>query len=109
MERWDRYMTERAQKNFQATQLEECEDNTSRRDALLNGNQITTQITNFGSISAPGNRISDIVWNGLGYGFEFGPFVAAEIEIRIGRTHKAFRNATTTATSLPMRTVIPSG
>src|SRR5690606_14774530 len=30
-------------------------------------------------ISAPGNRITDIVWNGLGYGFEFGPFVAAEV------------------------------
>ncbi len=52
---------------------------TSRRDAILNGNRITTQIFNFGSISAPGNTITDIVWNGLGYGYEFGPFVAAEI------------------------------
>ena len=52
---------------------------TTRRDAILNGNRITTQIFNFGSISAPGNTITDIVWNGLGYGYEFGPFVAAEI------------------------------
>ena len=54
-------------------------DATERRDAILNGNRITTQVLNFGSISAPGNTITDIVWNGLGYGFEFGPFVAAEI------------------------------
>ena len=54
-------------------------DATRRRDAILNGNRITTQIFNFGSISAPGNTITDIVWNGLGYGYEFGPFVAAEV------------------------------
>ena len=54
-------------------------DVTRRRDAILNGNRITTQIFNFGSISAPGNTITDIVWNGLGYGYEFGPFVAAEV------------------------------
>ena len=58
----------------------DCEEGlTNRRDAILNGNRITTQIFNFGSISAPGNTITDIVWNGLGYGYEFGPFVAAEI------------------------------
>ncbi len=57
----------------------DCPDFTSRRDAILNGNRITSQIFNFGSISAPGNTITDIVWNGLGYGYEFGPFVAAEV------------------------------
>ncbi len=59
---------------------QDCQaDFTNRRDAILNGNRITTQIFNFGSISAPGNTITDIVWNGLGYGYEFGPFVAAEV------------------------------
>jgi len=57
----------------------DCVDVTNRRDAIMNGNRITTQILNFGSISSPGNTIMDIVWNGLGYGFEFGPFVGAEI------------------------------
>ena len=57
----------------------DCPDFTNRRDAILNGNRITSQVFNFGSISAPGNTITDIVWNGLGYGFEFGPFVGAEI------------------------------
>ena len=58
----------------------ECEEEFARRrDVIMNGNRITSQILNFGSISSPGNTITDIVWNGLGYGFEFGPFVAAEI------------------------------
>ena len=69
-----------ARKPFSAQAGLACdEDLTNRRDAILNGNRITTQIFNFGSISAPGNTITDIVWNGLGYGYEFGPFVAAEI------------------------------
>src|SRR5690606_1483364 len=57
----------------------DCPDFTDRRDAIMNGNKITTQISNFGSISSPANSITDIVWNGLGYGYEFGPFVGAEI------------------------------
>ena len=59
----------------------ECTDFASRRDAILNGNRITTQVFNFGSISAPGNAITDIVWNGLGYGYEFSPFVAARVPV----------------------------
>lgn len=58
---------------------QDCPDFTDRRDTILNGNKITTQISNFGSISSPGNTITDIVWNGLGYGYEFGPFVGAEV------------------------------
>lgn len=58
---------------------DECPDFASRRDAVMNGNAITTQVFNFGSISAPGNTITNVVWNGLGYGYEFGPFVAAEV------------------------------
>ena len=57
------------------------EEYTNRRDVIMNGNKITTQIQNFGSISSPGNVITDIVWNGLGYGYEFGPFVLAEVEV----------------------------
>ena len=48
-----------------------------RQKAILNGNKITTEIWNFGSISSPGNRVTDIVWEGLGYGYEFGPFIGA--------------------------------
>ena len=52
-----------------------------RQKAILNGNKITTEIWNFGSISRPGNRVTDIVWEGLGYGYEFGPFIGAEIQV----------------------------
>ena len=52
-----------------------------RQSAIMNGNKITTEIWNFGSISSPGNRITDIVWEGLGYGYEFGPFVGSEVRV----------------------------
>ncbi|NQU28078.1 MAG: hypothetical protein HQ528_07315 [Candidatus Marinimicrobia bacterium] len=52
-----------------------------RQKAILTGNKISTEIWNFGSISSPGNITSDIVWEGLGYGYEFGPFICAEVEV----------------------------
>lgn len=52
-----------------------------RQKAILNGNKITSEIWNYGSISSPGNKVSDIVWEGLGYGYEFGPFIGAEVII----------------------------
>ncbi|MEM8486284.1 MAG: hypothetical protein AAF564_12100 [Bacteroidota bacterium] len=78
VQRWIDYQSNRPM--VRGANLNCVSEITSRRDAILNGNRITTQILNFGSISSPGNTITDIVWNGLGYGFEFGPFVAAEIE-----------------------------
>lgn len=54
------------------------------QSAIMNGNKITTEIWNYGSISSPGNRITDIVWEGLGYAYEFGPFVASEVDIPQG-------------------------
>ncbi len=54
------------------------------QNAIMNGNKITTEIWNYGLISRPGNCITDIVWEGLGYGYEFGPFVAAEIPVPKG-------------------------
>lgn len=48
---------------------------------IMNGNKITTELHNYGSISRPLNRITDIVWNGLGYGYEFGPLFGAEVEV----------------------------
>lgn len=52
-----------------------------RRMNIHNGNMITTEFWNYGSISRPGNTTTDIVWNGLGYGYEFGPFIGAEVEV----------------------------
>ena len=52
-----------------------------RQDAIISGNKISTQIWNYGSISEPGNRVTDIIWEGLGYGYEFGPFICAEVPL----------------------------
>lgn len=52
-----------------------------RQWAIINGNKITSEIWNYGSISSPGNKITDIVWEGLGYGYEFGPLICAEVEV----------------------------
>ena len=62
-----------------------------RQNAIMNGNKITTEIWNYGSISSPGNTITDIVWEGLGYGYEFGPFVAAEVEVPPGSHQDVIR------------------
>lgn len=56
-------------------------DILSIQKAIINGNKITTEIWNYGSISSAGNRVTDIVWEGLGYGYEFGPFISAEVEV----------------------------
>ncbi len=52
-----------------------------RQKTIMNGNKITAEIWNYGSISSPGNKVTDIVWEGLGYGYEFGPFICAEVEV----------------------------
>lgn len=52
-----------------------------RQRTIINGNKITTEIWNYGSISSPGNRVTDIVWEGLGYGYEFAPFICAEAPV----------------------------
>ncbi|MDQ7052141.1 MAG: hypothetical protein Q9P14_04325 [candidate division KSB1 bacterium] len=52
-----------------------------RQKAIMNGNKITTEIWNYGSISSPGNVVTDIVWEGLGYGYEFAPFICAEVPV----------------------------
>ena len=58
-----------------------------RQKAILNGNKITTEIWNYGSISSPGNRVTDIIWEGLGYGYEFGPMICAEVPI-LSKSHE---------------------
>ncbi|RMH62776.1 MAG: hypothetical protein D6677_09025 [Calditrichaeota bacterium] len=83
------------QKNWTQAQVEDylsweqarfgaADKGSLRQSAIMNGNKITTEIWNFGSISSPGNRITDIVWEGLGYGYEFGPFVGAEVQVPKG-------------------------
>jgi predicted secreted protein len=61
-----------------------------RQKAIMNGNKITAEIWNYGSISSPGNKVTDIVWEGLGYGYEFGPFISAEVEVTANSHQDAY-------------------
>ncbi len=70
--------------DWDATHFTAASEGALRQSAIMNGNKITTEIWNFGSISSPGNTLTDIVWEGLGYGYEFGPFVASEVEVSKG-------------------------
>lgn len=56
-------------------------DKNSIKESIINGNNITTVLFNYGSICKPNylGNVGDLVWNGLGYGFEFGPLAAAEV------------------------------
>ncbi|KAA3614729.1 MAG: T9SS C-terminal target domain-containing protein [Calditrichaeota bacterium] len=58
--------------------------NSSGDKAVANGNKVTVEVSNLGSFSSPGNRVTDFVWNGLGYAYEFGMFVGAEVPVPEG-------------------------
>ncbi len=51
------------------------------KQVILNSNDITTVLFNYGSIGKPNylSNIADLAWHGLGYMFEFGPIAAAEV------------------------------
>jgi hypothetical protein len=59
-----------------------------RKSAVLNGNNISTIIYNSGAISRPGvtQNVLDFVWNGLGYAYEIGLLVGAEVKDTNGIT-----------------------
>lgn len=52
------------------------------KEVIIHGNKITTVVFNYGSICKPNYQggIADLVWKGLGYGFEFGPLAAGEVK-----------------------------
>lgn len=58
------------------------------KESIVSGNKITTVLFNYGSICKPNylGNIADLVWQGLGYGFEFGPLAAAEVVGEDGET-----------------------
>lgn len=51
------------------------------REVIIKGNKITTVLFNYGSICKPNylGNVADLVWQGLGNGFEFGPLAAGEV------------------------------
>ncbi|MDZ7290634.1 MAG: hypothetical protein ONB44_13765 [candidate division KSB1 bacterium] len=62
----------------------------TEKKVIISGNQITTVVYNYASISRPGISDVDLQWpktpeKRLGYGYEFGPLVAAEVPDTSGR------------------------
>lgn len=55
------------------------------KEVIISGNKITTVIFNYGSITKPNYLpyIADLVWQGLGYGYEFGPLAAAQVIVTL--------------------------
>lgn len=58
------------------------------KSVIINSNNITTILYNYGSVTRPniGGNIYDFVWRGLGYGYEFAPLLAAEVVNALGET-----------------------
>jgi hypothetical protein len=56
-------------------------DSREIKDIIIKGNKITTILYNYGSVCHPNSlaNVEDFVWNGLGYGFEFGFLAGAEV------------------------------
>ena len=56
-------------------------DEKAIKQVIISGNKITTVIFNYGSICKPNylGNVADLVWHGLGYGFEFGPLALGEV------------------------------
>src|SRR5512141_111254 len=58
------------------------------RSRIMRGNKITTIVYNYGNITRPNltpSNTIDLVWNRLGYGFEFTPLVAGGVIDSAGR------------------------
>jgi hypothetical protein len=51
------------------------------KSLIMRGNKITTIVYNYGNITRPNTlcQIADLVWNRLGYGFEFTPLVSGHV------------------------------
>ena len=58
------------------------------RSLIIRGNKITSVVYNYGTITRPNtlSNVADLVWNSLGYGFEFTPLVGAKVTDVNGNT-----------------------
>jgi hypothetical protein len=56
-------------------------DSNEIKEAIMKGNSITSAVFNYGSIGKPNylSGVADLVWKKLGYMFEFGPMMAAQV------------------------------
>lgn len=81
----ERYEQFREQFRQMNAALQDDPDHDVLKETIITGNQIRVLLTNQGSISTPDadRANADLVWpagpSGLGYAYEFGPMVAAEV------------------------------
>jgi len=56
-------------------------DQTAIKEVIISGNKVKTVVYNYGSICKPNalGGVGDLVWQGLGYGYEFGPLAAGQV------------------------------
>lgn len=68
---------------FNPNALRKITGEQKEKSLIISGNKITTILYNTGSICRPNTlaNIADLVWQGLGYGFEFGPLAAGQVVI----------------------------
>ncbi len=83
-----------------------------RKTAIMNGNRITVQVSNYGGIS-PGlgliRHVNGFVWNDLGYVFTFGPVVGAEVIDEKGDVKHIISDAVNDYVSQGLQEISPSG
>ncbi|RMH62796.1 MAG: T9SS C-terminal target domain-containing protein [Calditrichaeota bacterium] len=68
----------------------QLDDNPLQVTTTAGANAITTSLSNYGSLSGPGNGETDMVWQGLGYAYEINFFVGAEVEVPPGSHADAY-------------------
>jgi hypothetical protein len=90
---WQRlmeFMDRQSQKYNETHQLWKVTgDPNEIRSRIMHGNKITTIVYNYGNITRPNltpSNTLDLVWNRLGYGFEFTPLVGGHVIDDNGRT-----------------------
>jgi hypothetical protein len=85
MEKWKKQIRAAQEKNERSLQkILQFPGHDREKRAIISGNLITTIIYNYASISRPSVVDLDLQWpkspeKRLGYGYEFGPLVAAEV------------------------------
>lgn len=58
--------------------------NPYRKALVMDGNNITVKIFNYGGFSSPGDHTTDFVWHGLDYAYECSFFYGAEVPVPKG-------------------------
>jgi hypothetical protein len=84
-----KYLSEQQKSDFQRWRVEQFRMmkssglQTEVKSLVIQGNKIRSIIYNTGAISNPGvqGNVLDLVWNGLGYGYEFGPLIGAKLPV----------------------------